>query len=171
MEQNKRLHIVIVIVAVGLLAILLSTCLGAFAGGVVGYCAGRKAASTRITEQPFPEWRRQPILPEERRPLMPRPGGALVTEVVGDSPADQAGIQPGDLIITVDNVRVDEENTLERLIRKYQPGDRVTLALWSRGQERAVKVRLAEHPEDRRVAYLGVYYQAFPMRMEPPSPD
>ncbi len=163
MEQDKRLHIVIVIVAVGLLAILLSTCLGAFAGGVVGYCAGRKAASTRITEQPLPEWRREPIVP--------RTGGALVTEIVDDSPADRAGIRPGDLIIAVDDVRVHEENTLERLIRRYQPGDRVMIALWSRGQERTVRVRLAEHPEDRRVAYLGVFYQVPPMRMEPPSPD
>jgi membrane-associated protease RseP (regulator of RpoE activity) len=178
MEQDKRLYVVII--AVGVLAILLSTCFGAFAGGIAGYWAGRKV-SRSVTEQYLPsleEWRRERIEPEEpspfppeRFPFMPEVGGALVTQVVEGSPADRAGIQPGDLILAVDGVRMEEEDTLIRVIRRHRPGDRVEITLWSRGRERTITVRLGEHPEEKQAAYLGVYYQMLPMGMEGPGTD
>jgi len=178
MEQEKRLYVVII--AVGVLAVLLSTCFGAFAGGAVGYWAGRKA-SREITVgylRRFREWRRQLIEPEEPWPLLPGPSpfipeaeGALVTEVVEGSPADRASIQPGDLIIAVDGVRIDEEDTLKKVIRRHRPGDRVEITLWSRGRERTVTVKLGEHPEDKEAAYLGVYYEMRPIRLKHPGID
>jgi hypothetical protein len=68
-------------------------------------------------------------------------------------------------------VAVDEHNSLERLIRRYRPGDGLMITLWRKGRERTVRVRLAEHPEDRKVAYLGVYYEVPSMRVEPPDTD
>jgi membrane-associated protease RseP (regulator of RpoE activity) len=178
MEQDKRLYVVII--AVGALAILLSTCFGAFAGGFAGYWAGRKV-SRQVTEEYLPsleEWRREPSEPEEpspfppeRFPFMPEVRGALVTEVVEGSPADRAGIQPGDLILAVDGVRLEDEDTLIRVIRRHRPGDRAEITLWSRGRERTISVRLGEHPEEKQAAYLGVYYQMLPMGMELPGTD
>jgi membrane-associated protease RseP (regulator of RpoE activity) len=178
MEQDKRLYVVIT--AVGVLAILISTCFGAFAGGMAGYWAGRKV-SRQVTEEylrPFQEWRREPIEPQEpspfppeRFPFGPEVGGALVTEVVEASPADRAGIQPGDLILAVDGVRLEEEDTLIRVIRRHRPGDRTEITLWSTGRERTISVRLGEHPDDKEAAYLGVYYQMLPMGMEGPGTD
>ena len=171
MEQDRRLYVVII--AAGVLAILFATCFGAFAGGIVGYWAGRKA-SRDITEEylrPFREWERQPFQPEEPQPFLPEVGGALVTQVVEGGPADRAGIQPGDLILAVDGVRIDEEDTLISVIRRHRPGDRIAITLWSRGRERTVTVRLGEHPEEKEAAYLGVYYEMLPMRMERPRTD
>ncbi len=177
MTQNKQL--LVLIAAVGLAAVLLSTCVGALAGGTAGYWAGRKA-SQRVAEdysELLQEWRLQPIQPEEPQPLLPEglpfvPGAnaAVITEVVDGSPADRAGILAEDWIIAVEGEALDEQNTLERLIRRYRPGDSVVITLWRRGRERTVSVRLGEHPEDRKVAYLGVYYRV-PMRVEPPSTD
>lgn len=178
MEQDKRLYVVII--SVGVLAILLSTCFAAFAGGIAGYWAGRKV-SRRVTEEyltSFQDWRREPIKPEEpepfspdRFPLMPEMGGALVTEVVEKSPADRAGIQPGDLILAVDGVRLEDEDTLIRVIRRHRPGDRTEITLWSRGREQTISVKLGKHPDDKDAAYLGVYYQMLPMGMEGPGTD
>ncbi len=176
MEPEKRWYVVMI--AIGVLAVMLSTCLGAFAGGAVGYWAGRKAGKAAAERYglSLEDWMRVPVQPEEPQPFQPEfpvmPGaqGALVTDVVEDSPADQAGIQPGDFIIAVDGVRVDAENTLSELIRKYEPGDRISVELWSRGRQRTAAVRLAEHPEDRSVAYLGVFFQMSPLA-EPPSSD
>lgn len=177
MDQNKQL--LVLIVAVGVAAVLLSTCVGALAGGTVGYWAGRKA-SQRTAEKYLDllqEWRLQPIQPEELQPLPPgglpfAPGAGVpvVTEVVNGSPADRAGIQAEDWIIAVDGEALDEQNSLERLIRRYRPGDSVVITLWRRGRERTVRVELGEHPDDRRVAYLGVYYRV-PLRVEPPNTD
>jgi membrane-associated protease RseP (regulator of RpoE activity) len=178
MERNKQLYVLIA--AVGLVAVLLSTCVGALAGGTVGYWAGCKA-SQRIAEEYLDllqEWSRQRIqteepqlFPPERLPFAPGAGGVLVTAVVDGSPADRAGIEAEDWIIAVDGVAVDEHNSLERLIRRYRPGDGIVITLWGNGRERRVRVRLGEHPEDRDVAYLGVYYQVPSMRVEPPDKD
>ena len=173
MEQSRRLHVVFVVV--GVLSVLLSTCLGAFAGGLVGCWTGQRA-SRRIVQDllgEFQERRRQLIRPEQPERLVP-PGskGALVTDVVDGSPADRAGIGAGDLILAVDGMRVDQEKALEDIVRSCRPGDRVEVVLWSGGHERKVGVRLGQHPEEEGLAYLGVYY-VLPMRMRvsPPRTD
>jgi membrane-associated protease RseP (regulator of RpoE activity) len=177
MEQNKRLYVVVA--AVGLLAVLLSSCLGALAGGTVGYWAGRQA-SKKVAQgylDLFEDWGpelNQPVEPQpsapERWPSAPD-AGALITEVVDGSPAERAGIQAGDWIIAVDGVAVDEQNSLGQLIGQYEPGDSVRITLWRSNAERTIRVRLGEHPEDSQVAYLGVYYQAPSMRVVPPGTD
>jgi S1-C subfamily serine protease len=90
---------------------------------------------------------------------------------VDGGPADLADIEAGDWIIAVDGMRIDEENTLERLIRSHKPGDRVAIVLWREGRERTVRVRLAGHPEDKDVAYLGVFYEAGSATTVPPGTD
>ena len=159
MEENKRLYTIILVV--GLVSVLLCTCLGALAGGVIGYWTGQNV-SKRITEEHLERLRERlphPIRPEQPEQLLPLgAGGALVTDVVDDSPADRAGIRPGDLIVAVGGVCIDQENTLTRVIHNHKPGDRVEITLWSRGRKRTIRVRLGEHPDERDTAYLGVYH-------------
>ena len=158
MEENKQLYTIVLVTA--LVSVLLSTCLGALAGGLVGYRTGQNV-SKRVTEEHM-EWLRerlpQPIKPEQPEQLLPPEPGALVTDVVDGSPAEGAGILPGDLILTVGGVRIDQENTLTRVIRSHKPGDRVEITLWSRGRERTIRVKLGEHPDEQDTAYLGVYH-------------
>ncbi|MGC8787394.1 MAG: PDZ domain-containing protein [Anaerolineae bacterium] len=166
MKQDKNFYILVIVM--GVLAVLLSTCLGALAGGLVGYWAGRKAATATIS-LPVPEERQPtPIAPERPQPTPPESlpwkpvvNGALITRVVDNSPADQAGIQPGDVIIAVDGKRVTEENTLDQIIHGYRPGDRVEITLWRGTRERSLKVKLGSRPEEPDVPYLGVYYIPF----------
>ena len=166
MKENRRLYATVL--AIGLLGVLISTCLGALAGGLVGYWAGQNA-SIRFAEGHLVrlrEQQQQRMVPQQPERLLPlEPSGALVTDVIEGSPADNAGIQAGDLILAVDDVPVDRDNTLASIIREYRPGDRVRIALWGRGRERTVRVRLGEHPEERDVAYLGVYHVP-PTRMQ-----
>jgi len=162
LKQDQRTYVVII--AVGVLAILVSTCFGALAGGVFGYWAGRRSVTHGVSSSPLPEWDRVPVQPEEPEPspVPAQAAGALVTKVVEDTPAEQAGIEPGDLIVAVDGVRIDGEGVLERIIRSHQPGNTVEITLWRRGSERTVSVRLARNPENSSVGYLGVYYQMQP---------
>jgi len=100
------------------------------------------------------------VPPLEHRILSP---GALILEVMAESPAEQAGLQGGDHITVVDGQDVDAENDLADLITAHEVGDTVTLAVETPGEEpREVTVELAEHPEEEGNAYLGVRYVAFP---------
>lgn len=162
MKQDQQKHVVII--AVGVLAVLLSSCFGALAGGAFGYWAGRRSVTRSLSPSSLPEWERVPVQPEgpAPTPLPSQAVGALITEVVEDTPAAQAGIEAGDLIVAVDGVPIDGQRVLERIIRSHQPGDRVEITLWRNGRERTVSVRLAQNPEDSDVGYLGVYYQIQP---------
>lgn len=73
--------------------------------------------------------------------------GALVTEPQDGSPADDAGVQAGDAIISVDGENVDSPRDLARTISGRQPGETVTLQVWRDGQERSIEVTLGRLEE------------------------
>lgn len=104
-------------------------------------------------------------LPSERAMIrlhMAGPG-ARVIQVLPDSPADEAGLQVGDLITSVDGQALDAETDLADLIAQHAPGDSITLEVQSPGQEaRQVSLELGEHPEKAGAAYLGVQYLPAP---------
>jgi S1-C subfamily serine protease len=88
--------------------------------------------------------------------------GAVIVEVMADSPAEAAGLEEGDAILSVDGQKLDAEKGLADLIADYEPGDSVTLEIERPGAEpREVSVELGEHPEKEDVAYLGVRYAPF----------
>ncbi len=56
-------------------------------------------------------------------------GGAKVQEVTADSPAEEAGIEPGDLIKEVEGEAVDDGVSLIVSIRSFEPGQTITLTV------------------------------------------
>ena len=83
---------------------------------------------------------------------LPRVGGALVTAVNEDSPADDAGLEDQDVITAVDGQPVTRSGELQQIIAERRPGDRVTLEIYRDGRPRTLEVRLGEAPITRREA-------------------
>jgi serine protease Do len=82
---------------------------------------------------------------------LPR-GAAQVGSVERGSPAEDAGIEPGDVIVAVDGKKLNNSLELSALITSKAPGDRVRLTLNRDGREQEVTVRLAEvEPEGETV--------------------
>lgn len=74
-------------------------------------------------------------------------GGAPVAEVLSGSPADQAGLGPGDIIVGLDGQAVDSATTLTNLLGRHHPGDRINLHwLDVGGTRRAAIATLAVGP-------------------------
>jgi len=71
----------------------------------------------------------------------------IVIDVVEDSPADRAGVRPGDRIVRI-NGRDASPASLSDLSRDLNPGDTVRLRLADGGRERDVTVIAAEQPRD-----------------------
>jgi putative serine protease PepD len=71
----------------------------------------------------------------------PQQGTPAVTP---DGPADQAGLKPGDVILSIDGRPVSVADELIVAIRAKAPGDPVTLQVRSDGDEREVRVVLEE---------------------------
>ena len=68
--------------------------------------------------------------------------GAFVSEVVPDSAAERAGIEPGDVIVKVDNKDIEGSNDLVNTVGLRSVGEEVTLEIV--GQDGEVKVVRAE---------------------------
>ena len=70
--------------------------------------------------------------------------GALVVEVTPGTPAEAAGLRPGDVITAVGDDEINSSDDLSTAIRKRQPGDRVEVR-WQRGSdERSATVTLSQ---------------------------
>jgi len=69
-----------------------------------------------------------------------------------NSPAKEAGLQPGDVIVAADGKATDRVSTLQRIIRGHKPGDVVTLDVMRFGERKSFKVKLIEAPDQSQVA-------------------
>ena len=69
--------------------------------------------------------------------------GALVIEVVPNSPADQSGLQQGDLIINVDGSPILGMSELSARIRLSSPGTKILLSVLRNGDEISIAVVLS----------------------------
>jgi S1-C subfamily serine protease len=73
-------------------------------------------------------------------------GGVAVQQVFSGSPADQSGIQPGDVILQADGKDFDNIKDLHNYISSKKPGDTIRLNVWSRGLKKLVAIKLSETP-------------------------
>jgi S1-C subfamily serine protease len=85
----------------------------------------------------------------------------IVAEVEDGSPADEAGIEAGDLITALDGVPVEDLDSFVNEIAAHDPGEEVSLSIARGMQEIEVKATLTQHPEDSAKAYLGVQVSGF----------
>jgi S1-C subfamily serine protease len=72
--------------------------------------------------------------------------GVAVQQVFSGSPADQAGIQPGDVILQVDGKSFSNVKDLHDYITGKKPGDTIRLNVWSQGVKKFVAIKLGETP-------------------------
>jgi S1-C subfamily serine protease len=74
--------------------------------------------------------------------------GAYVSTVRSDGPAGSAGVKKGDVIVRFDGETVQSAADLRRLIRRHEPGDRVTVVVNRGGTEHSLDVKLVPFPTD-----------------------
>lgn len=55
--------------------------------------------------------------------------GVIVTQVIRNSPADNGGIKPGDIILKVEGYDIDNAQTLEGVFQEFRTGQTITLTL------------------------------------------
>ena len=75
--------------------------------------------------------------------------GALVASVTPDSPASKAGLQPGDVVRSVNGTTVKTPGDLARDVAAIQPGKTATIEVLHDGTDKSVSVQLAALPSDQ----------------------
>jgi len=74
--------------------------------------------------------------------------GALVYQVFPGTPAEQAGLERGDVIVEADGTGIDNDSDLFSLLRRRDPGDEIGFTLIREGEEQTIEVTLGARPED-----------------------
>ena len=72
------------------------------------------------------------------------PAGVLITQVETGSSAEKAGIAEGDVLLSLDDTRVTNTQTLENLLYSYQAGEQVSVIIYRGGKQYSVKLTLGE---------------------------
>lgn len=91
----------------------------------------------------------QPVTPELAREFkLPENTGALVGEVSPDSPAEEAGLKEGDVIVEFNGRKVTDSRQLRLMVAQTAPGSKAELKLIRDGKEQTLTVKVGELPAE-----------------------
>lgn len=78
--------------------------------------------------------------------------GALVANVTEGGPAEAAGIQPGDVILSFNGKSIDRMRHLPRIVAETPVGEKSDVVLWRKGEEMTVEVTLGRLEDQEATA-------------------
>lgn len=81
---------------------------------------------------------------------LPDSRGALVSSVEPSGPADQAGVQAGDVIQRFDGKEVETSGDLPRIVAASRPGSEAEMRVWRDGRAQVMQVTVGEWQEEVR---------------------
>lgn len=94
--------------------------------------------------------------------------GLLITEVVNDSPADDANLREEDVIIEFAGQPVERAEAFTKLVRGSEPGKEVKVVVMRDGVRKEIMVTLASRKTPKSYSYA---WSGEPMRMFGPHPQ
>ena len=78
--------------------------------------------------------------------------GALVTQVVDDSPAEIAGVEEGDVIVRFDNRNITDPSNLRNIVSLMPPGTKSEVIVFRNGSKKVLNVILKELKDGKIVS-------------------
>jgi serine protease Do len=107
--------------------------------------------------------RTQPVTPELGQAFhLSPPRGALVTRVSSGSPAEEAGLRSGDILLTVNGMSLDSQLELEDAIGGARPGAVLALQVWRQNAMQHVTVKVGTPPDELASAAAAPRVRASP---------
>ena len=83
---------------------------------------------------------------------LPSTNGAMVYHVFGDSPADRAGLLPGDFVTEINGTRIEDSDQLVLMVGDLPVDEVAMFEIVRLGEEQTVEVRIAERLDERAIA-------------------
>ena len=77
--------------------------------------------------------------------------GALVRGVEQGSPAEKAGLEPGDIILKFEGKTIEKSSDLPRIVGNTKPGTRSAIQVWRRGSVKDMHITVGEFEAEKPV--------------------
>jgi serine protease Do len=114
----------------------------------------------------------QPLSPELAKSFGAKDTrGVLISDVVPESPAAKAGIQPGDILLEFDGKKTDGPGDLQRAVGLAAPGNSAKMKVWRDQGEKTLEVRIGEAPDEREARATGGRRGLLGVEVRPVTPD
>ncbi|MGI9534096.1 MAG: DegQ family serine endoprotease [Thermodesulfobacteriota bacterium] len=92
----------------------------------------------------------QEISPEIQQSLnLPDDSGALISDVAPGSPAEKAGIKRGDVVLEVNNSKIEDVDDLPKIVANFSPGTRTGIKIIRNGNIQNLNVKFEEFPDEQ----------------------
>jgi serine protease Do len=82
----------------------------------------------------------------------PEPSGAIIANVAENSPAAEAGLKVGDIVIGIEGKKVTDYRTIDQIVARSLD-ETIPVRVWSGGKTRVVQVSVREFPDSPWVSY------------------
>jgi serine protease Do len=83
---------------------------------------------------------------------LPSTSGALVAEVIENSPAEKSGVKHGDVVLSLNGTPIKDNRDLSRKVAALQVGQTAAFTLWRDSRKINVNVTIAKRPGEERLA-------------------
>ena len=81
------------------------------------------------------------------------PKGALISQIIKDSPAEESGLKEEDVILLFDGEEIFYSSDLPQTVGSIKPDSVVTAVVLRDGKKKNIKVKVGELPKDPRLAF------------------
>jgi serine protease Do len=102
---------------------------------------------------------------------LPDTGGVLISDVMKDSPAEAAGMRPGDVIVEFTGTPIKEVTELQRRVAAVEPGKPTGLTVIRDRRPTRLTVRIGEQPTEEVQVAAGPREEGLGLTVEPLTPD
>ena len=74
--------------------------------------------------------------------------GVLINDVIDDSPADEAGLERGDVVIEFNQEKIVDADQFVKLVRKIKPDDLANIVVIRDGEEKTIEVKIGKRKKE-----------------------
>ena len=78
--------------------------------------------------------------------------GAIISQVLKNSPAEDAGINEQDIVVSINEKKISNSSQLKNLVSSLRPNSNATFVIIRNNEEKLINVKLGERPSEENLA-------------------